>query len=331
LITGRNEVSAGTCRDGTIGMSTAFLFPGQGSQAVGMGKALHDGEPAARAVFEEVDAALGEALSRVIFEGPEETLRLTENAQPALMATSLAAVRALEARSGRRLAEQGAFVAGHSLGEYSALAAAGALSIGDAARLLRLRGCAMQTAVPVGEGAMAAILGLELADVEAVAAAAAGDQVCDVANDNAPGQVVVSGHKAAVERAVEIARGKGAKRSLLLPVSAPFHCRLMAPAADAVGAALEDIAFQQPALPVVTNVSAAPVDDPAALQRALVEQVTARVRWRESVLALAGRGVSELVELGAGRVLTGLAKRIDRDLAARAIGSPDDLVAWPPH
>lgn len=293
-----------------------------------MGRSLFDAEPAARAVFEEVDEALGEALSKVIFEGPEETLRLTENAQPALMATSLAAVKALEARSGRALADLGAFVAGHSLGEYSALAAAGAISIGDAARLLKLRGRSMQTAVPVGQGAMAAVLGLELADVEAVAVEAAGDQVCDVANDNAPGQVVVSGDKAAVERAVEIAKGKGAKRSLLLPVSAPFHCRLMAPAADAVEAALKDIAFEKPALPVVTNVAAEPVDDPETLKRALVEQVTARVRWRECVLTLASNGADRLVELGAGKVLTGLNKRIDRSLQASAIGDIDELAAY---
>ena len=309
-------------------MSTAFVFPGQGSQAVGMGRSLFDAEPAARKVFEEVDEALGEALSRVIFDGPDETLRLTENAQPALMATSLAAMRAFEARSGQPLADQGAFVAGHSLGEYSALAAAGALAIGDAARLLRLRGRAMQTAVPVGEGAMAAVLGLGLDEVEAVAAeASGGDQVCDVANDNAPGQVVVSGHKEAVERAVDIAKGKGAKRSLLLPVSAPFHCRLMAPAADAVGEALETISFQPPALPVVTNVSAAPDDDPESLKRALVEQVTARVRWRESVLALRERGVDRMIELGSGKVLSGLARRIDRGLEASAVGTIDDLDA----
>ncbi len=308
-------------------MSTAFLFPGQGSQAVGMGRSLFDADPSARKVFEEVDEALGEALSKVIFEGPEDTLRLTENAQPALMATSLAAVRAFEARQGQAIAETGAFVAGHSLGEYSALAAVGALSVGDAAKLLRLRGRSMQTAVPVGEGAMAAVLGLDLADVDAVAAEAGGEQVCDVANDNAPGQVVVSGHKEAVERAVEIAKSKGAKRSLLLPVSAPFHCRLMAPAAEAVGAALEDIKFERPALPVVTNVSAAPEEDPANLQRALIEQVTARVRWRESVLALMQHGVDQAVELGAGKVLTGLCKRIDRGLAAKAIGSVEDLDA----
>jgi [acyl-carrier-protein] S-malonyltransferase len=314
-------------------MTTAFLFPGQGSQAVGMGRTLHDAEPAARAVFEEVDEALGEKLSAIIFEGPEEALRLTENAQPALMATSLAAVRAMEAKGGKPLAERGAYVAGHSLGEYSALAAVGALSIGAAAKLLRLRGRAMQTAVPVGEGAMAAVLGLEIEDVEAVAAEAsedgtAGRQVCDVANDNAPGQVVVSGHKAAVERAVGIAKGKGAKRSLLLPVSAPFHCRLMAPAAEAVGAALNDIPFAAPTLPVVTNVSAAPERDPKALKRALVEQVTARVRFRESVLALVGLGVDDAVELGAGKVLSGLVKRIDRSLNARSIGSAAELDAY---
>lgn len=307
-------------------MTTAFLFPGQGSQAVGMGRSLYESEPAARNVFEEVDEALGEALSTVIFEGPDDALRLTENTQPALMATSLAAVRAFEARRGHALADEGAFVAGHSLGEYSALAAVGALTVGDAARLLRLRGRAMQSAVPVGEGAMAAVLGLELEEVEAVAAEAAGDQVCDVANDNAPGQVVVSGNKEAVERAVEIAKGKGAKRSLLLPVSAPFHCRLMAPAADAVCKALTDIAFERPALPVVTNVAAAPESEPDVLKQSLIEQVTATVRWRESVQALVQAGVERAIEFGSGKVLTGLSKRIDRSLASNAIGTADDLV-----
>jgi [acyl-carrier-protein] S-malonyltransferase len=309
-------------------MSKAFIFPGQGSQAVGMGHSLYDAEPSARAVFDEVDQALGEPLSKLIFDGPEDDLRLTENAQPALMTASLAAARALEARTGKTLAELGSFVAGHSLGEYSALAAVGAISIGDAARLLRLRGQSMQMAVPVGEGAMAAVLGLDIADVEAVAAEAANDQVCDVANDNAPGQVVVSGHKEAVERAVEIAKGKGAKRSLLLPVSAPFHCRLMAPAADAVAEALGNIELARPALPVVINVTATKEEDPTKLKSALIQQVTARVRWRESVSALATEGVDELVELGAGKVLTGLTRRIDRRLGTKAIGTADDLDAF---
>jgi [acyl-carrier-protein] S-malonyltransferase len=309
-------------------MARAFVFPGQGSQTVGMGRALYDAAPEARAVFEAVDEALEAPLSRLIFDGPEDQLRLTENAQPALMATSLAALRVLEARSGRRLAELGAFVAGHSLGEYSALAAAGALDLGAAARLLRLRGRAMQAAVPVGEGAMAAILGLELEAVEEVAEAASASGVCDVANDNAPGQAVVSGARPAVERAVELARDKGARRSMLLAVSAPFHCRLLAPAAEAMREALEGVDLERPALPVVANVTAAPEDDPATLKRLLVDQVTARVRWREILLALAARGVDETVEVGAGRVLSGLTRRTMTDARATAIGTPEDVDAF---
>jgi [acyl-carrier-protein] S-malonyltransferase len=307
-------------------MMRAFLFPGQGAQAVGMGLALHDGVAEARLVFEEVDEALGEPLSRLIFTGPEETLRLTENAQPALLATSLAAVRALEASSGRPLGELCQMVAGHSLGEYSALAAAGSLPIGTAARLLRLRGRAMQAAVPVGEGAMAAILGLDLAAVEAVAAAAPG--VCEVANDNAPGQVVVSGERAAVERAVVLAKAAGARRSMLLPVSAPFHCRLMAPAADAMRAALAEAPLAAPVVPVITNVTAAAEDDPAKLGGHLVAQVTARVRWRESLLQMAEMGLGATVELGAGRVLSGLVKRTLAGVASASLGTPAEIEAW---
>lgn len=290
-----------------------------------MGQALFDQVPAARAAFEEVDEALGEPLSRLVFEGPEDRLRLTENAQPALMVTSLAALRALEMRSGRQLQELCRFVAGHSLGEYSALAAAGSLPIGAAARLLRLRGQAMQAAVPVGEGAMAAILGL---DVEAVVAVAAEAGLCDVANDNAPGQVVVSGQRQAVERAVELAKAKGARRSLLLPVSAPFHCRLMAPAADAVREALAAVTLAAPAVPVVANVSAAPTRDPATIAAQLVAQVTARVRWREGLLALADLGVDATVEIGAGRVLSGLTRRTLPDAAIRSLGTPEEIDAY---
>jgi [acyl-carrier-protein] S-malonyltransferase len=309
-------------------MTKAFVFPGQGSQAVGMGRELYDAVPAARLVFEEVDDALGQSLSRLIFDGPEDALRLTENAQPALMATSLAALRALEELSARRLPELGTVVAGHSLGEYSALAAAGSIEVGDAARLLRLRGQAMQSAVPVGEGAMAAILGLELAAVEEVAAAASVAGVCDVANDNAPGQVVVSGSRAAVEQAVELAKARGARRSVLLPVSAPFHCRLLAPAAAAVRAALAGISIGMPSVPVITNVAATPQSAPEVVRASLVEQVTARVRWRESLLAMAELGVDTVVEVGAGRVLSGLTKRTLPAVATVALGTPQEIDAF---
>ncbi|HET6521628.1 MAG TPA: ACP S-malonyltransferase [Geminicoccaceae bacterium] len=308
-------------------MPRAFVFPGQGSQAVGMGRALRDSVPAARAVFDEVDDALGEPLSRLIFEGPAERLTLTENAQPALLAVSLAAARALEALSGRAVAELCDLVAGHSLGEYSALAAVGALAPGDAARLLRRRGLAMQAAVPVGVGAMAAIMGLEPEAVEAVAAEAAGDEVCAVANDNAPGQLVVSGHAGAVGRAVALAKARGARRSAMLPVSAPFHCPLMAPAAEAVAEALGRVTLRAPAVPVVANVTAAPVADAAAFADLLVRQVTGRVRWRESVLAMGERGVGAVVELGAGRVLAGLARRTLPDALTASLQTPEDIEA----
>ncbi|MCR9085643.1 MAG: ACP S-malonyltransferase [Rhodobacteraceae bacterium] len=306
-------------------MSRAYVFPGQGAQTIGMGRELADASPAARAVFDEVDAALGEKLSALIWEGEIETLTLTENAQPALMACSLAVVRALEEK-GVTIAD-GAFVAGHSLGEYSAMAAAGALSISDTARLLRLRGQAMQSAVPVGVGAMAALLGLDRDTVTEIAAEAAGDQVCAAANDNDPAQVVVSGDKAAVERAVELAKARGAKRAVMLPVSAPFHCALMQPAADAMAEALADVEVAAPVIPVVQNVSAEGVSDPDTLRAQLVAQVTAPVRWRESVLWMAGNGVTELWELGAGKALSGMTRRIDKSLATRAIGTPADLDA----
>lgn len=310
-------------------MIRVYVFPGQGSQAVGMGKALADAYPAARAVFQEVDEALGAPLARLMFEGPEETLRLTENAQPALMAVSVAVARVLD-DAGLRLAGHAAYVAGHSLGEYSALVAAGSFNLSDAARLLRLRGQAMQRAVPVGEGAMAALLGLDFADASDIARAAAGDtgSVCAPANDNAPGQVVVSGAKAAVDRAIELAKDKGARKSILLPVSAPFHCALMQPAADEMRAALHDAQIRPPVVPLIANVTASPVDDPEAIRRLLVEQVTATVRWRESVQALAARGVTCQVELGAGKVLTGLAKRIDRSLEAFSLGDPAEVDAY---
>ncbi len=307
-------------------MAAAFIFPGQGSQAVGMGKGLAE-IAAARAVFDEVDEALGEKLSRILWEGPEEELTRTRNAQPALMAVSMAAVRALEAE-GISVRTHAAFVAGHSLGEYSALAAAGSLTIGDAARLLRIRGDAMQAAVPLGIGAMAALLGMDLEPARAVAAeAASAEEVCEVANDNAPGQVVVSGHKAAVERAIEIARGKGARRAMLLAVSAPFHCALMQPAAEVMANALAGATIAAPAVPLVANVLARPTSDPGEIRQRLVEQVTATVRWRESVLWLEKNGVDRLIEIGSGKVLSGLAKRIAPGLAAHAVGTPDDLQA----
>lgn len=306
-------------------MSRAWVFPGQGAQTIGMGKALADAYPAAAQVFEEVDAALGEKLSALIWEGDIEELTLTQNAQPALMATSMAAVRALEAEGAS--VEQAAFVAGHSLGEYSALAAAGALSVADAARLLRTRGQAMQAAVPVGVGAMAALLGLDLAGAREVAAEAAQGEVCEAANDNDPAQVVVSGHKGAVERALEIAKAKGAKRAVLLPVSAPFHCALMAPAADVMAEALAGVQINAPAVPVVANVRAAPVSDPDEIRTLLVAQVTGAVRWRESIAAMAEAGVSEIWEIGAGKALSGMIRRIERAITCRAIGTPDDIKA----
>jgi [acyl-carrier-protein] S-malonyltransferase len=310
-------------------MSRAFVFPGQGSQAVGMGRALAEAFPSAREVFEEVDDALGQKLTRLMFEGPEGELTLTENAQPALMAVSLAVMRVLEREGSVRLIDKARFVAGHSLGEYSALAAAGSLRLGDAARLLKRRGRAMQEAVPVGEGAMAALLGLDLDAAREVAAAAAKDsgETCAASNDNAPGQVVVSGARKAVERAIQVAAEKGAKRSIMLPVSAPFHCPLMAPAADVMAEALGGVALAQPAVPLVANVTARQVSDPETIRRLLVEQVTGLVRWRESVLYMKEQGVSKLIEIGAGKVLAGLARRIDRELEATSAGAPDEIEA----
>ncbi|MFU8776980.1 MAG: ACP S-malonyltransferase [Roseovarius sp.] len=307
-------------------MSRAFVFPGQGAQVIGMGADLAAAYPAARAVFDEVDAALGQKLSALIWEGSQESLTLTENAQPALMATSLAALRALEAE-GVDLAKVASHVAGHSLGEYSALAAAGAISIADTARLLRIRGQAMQQAVPVGVGAMAALLGLDFETVRAVAQEAAEGEVCQAANDNDPAQVVVSGHKAAVERAVELAKAHGAKRAMLLPVSAPFHCALMAPAAEVMAQALSDVSIHAPVVPLVANVRAQAVTDPAEIRALLIEQVTGSVRWRESVQYLDTQGVTEIWEIGAGKALSGMVRRIARDITCRTIGTPDDVRA----
>ncbi|SFG19043.1 [acyl-carrier-protein] S-malonyltransferase [Palleronia marisminoris] len=306
-------------------MALALVFPGQGAQTVGMGRDLAEAFPAAKAVFDEVNAALGEDLSKLIFEGEQDKLTLTANAQPALMATSLAAFRALETEGFS--IDRAAFVAGHSLGEYSALAAAGAIGIADAARLLRLRGQAMQDAVPVGEGAMAALLGLDFEAAHKVAEKAAQGQVCQAANDNDPGQVVVSGHREAIERAVELAKEAGAKRAVLLPVSAPFHCTLMQPAADRMEAALAEVTINAPAVPLVANVTAAPVSDPAEIRRLLVEQVTGSVRWRESVAAMGSAGVDEIWEIGAGKALSGMVKRIDRGIATRTIGTAADVKA----
>jgi len=303
----------------------AFVFPGQGAQTIGMGKALADAYPAAKAVYDEVDEALGQDLSGLIWNGNIEDLTLTANAQPALMATSMAVMRALETEG--VTVEAASFVAGHSLGEYSALAAAGAFTVADAARLLRARGEAMQDAVPVGVGAMAAILGLDFEAVTAVAAEAAQGEVCQAANDNDPAQVVVSGHKAAVERAVDIAKEKGAKRALLLPVSAPFHCSLMQPAADAMAGALADVAIAAPKVAVVANVLAHAESDPATIRSLLVQQITGSVRWRESVAYMAAQGVTEVYEIGAGKALSGMVKRIDRGLVATAASTPEDVVA----
>lgn len=303
----------------------AFVFPGQGAQTIGMGKALAEAYPVAQAVFEEVDDALGETLSALIWDGDIETLTLTENAQPALMATSIAALRALEAE-GLGL-DTAAYVAGHSLGEYSALCAAGALKLDDTARLLRRRGLAMQAAVPVGEGAMAAVLGLDLAAVTTLAADAAEGEVCVAANDNDPAQVVISGHAGAVGRAIDMAKGRGAKRALPLPVSAPFHSPLMAPAAEEMAEALASVEISAPKVPLVANVLASEVSDPAEIRRLLVEQVTHSVRWRESVMWMADAGVTDIWEIGAGKALCGMVRRIAKDVATRAVGTPDDVAA----
>ena len=318
---------------GDARLKTALMFPGQGSQVVGMGKALAETFPESRRVFAEVDAALGENLSKLIFEGPEAELTLTANAQPALMATSLAALRALEVEAGFEVGRDAAFVAGHSLGEYSALCAAGALTLADAAKLLRRRGEAMQRAVPAGEGAMAAILGLDFAKVSHIAHTAASElyltaAICEAANDNGGGQVVISGTKAAVERAMELAKLAGAKRALPLAVSAPFHCSLMMPAAEAMARALAETRIAAPAPPLVANFSASPLTDPQAIRDSLVAQVTGTVRWRESVAFMAGQGVTRFLEVGAGKVLVGLVKRIVEGATAIPIGAPADIAAF---
>ena len=309
-------------------MTRAFVFPGQGSQAVGMGRELAEAFPVAREVFQEVDDALSQKLSLLMAEGPEDELTLTENAQPALMAVSLAVVRVLEREGGVDLAQAARFVAGHSLGEYSALAAAGTFSVADAARLLKIRGRAMQKAVPVGLGAMAALIGIELDAAREIAQAAAEGEVCEAANDNGGAQVVVSGHKGAVERAMKIAAERGVKRAVPLPVSAPFHCALMQPAAEAMAEALATVTMHAPKVPVVANVTAAPVTDPAEIRDLLVRQVTGTVRWRECVLTMRDAGVVTLVELGSGKVLSGLARRIDKSLSGSAVGTPAEVEAF---
>ncbi|MDO8838251.1 MAG: ACP S-malonyltransferase [Parvibaculum sp.] len=308
-------------------MTRAFIFPGQGSQTVGMGRELGEAFASAREVFDEVNEALGQNLTKLMWEGPQEDLTLTENAQPAIMAVSLAVMRVLESEGGVSLAGKAAFVAGHSLGEYSALAAAGAFTLSDTARLLKIRGQAMQRAVPVGAGAMAAVLGLEYEAAAEVAAEAAQGEVCAAANDNGGGQVVVSGARAAVERAIEIAKTKGAKRSMLLPVSAPFHCALMQPAADEMAEALASVELKAPVVPLVANVTASRVADPATIRQLLVEQVTGMVRWRESVLYMEAQGVSGFVEIGTGKALSGMVKRIAKEPEIHAVGTPADVEA----
>ena len=307
-------------------MTIAFVFPGQGSQAVGMGRDLAAAFPEAKAVFDEVDAALGQTLSQIMWDGPIETLTLTENAQPALMAVSMAVMRVLQGQ-GVTLGGTIKFVAGHSLGEYSALAAAGTFSLADTARLLKLRGQAMQKAVPVGVGAMAALLGVGIDVARKIAADAAQGDVCDVANDNDPTQVVLSGHKTAIDRVAEVGKAHGLRRAMPLPVSAPFHCALMRPAADAMAEALGKIAMKVPVVPVIANVVAEPISDPAEIRRNLVAQVCGTVRWRECVLAMAGAGVTQVYEIGSGKVLTGLTGRIDKGLRAQAVGTPGDIAA----
>jgi [acyl-carrier-protein] S-malonyltransferase len=307
-------------------MSIAFIFPGQGSQTVGMGAELAKAYAPARAVFAEIDEALGQSLSTLIWVGPEDQLTLTENAQPALMAVSLAVIRVLEAEKGLSLKESVTFVAGHSLGEYSALAAAGSLSLADTARLLKTRGQAMQAAVPVGEGAMAALLGADLSQAQELAKAASEGEVCAAANDNAPGQVVISGTRTAIERAVALAPKFGARRAVLLPVSAPFHCALMQPAAQVMQEALSKVKISAPSVPLVANVLASAVSDPEAIRARLIEQVTGMVRWRESMLYLRDQGVDSLYEIGAGRALTGLARRFE-GFEARSVGTPEELEA----